>query len=52
MTEPFVSVREFDGAMNSLREDFRRVESKCDQIIAAYFRNAKAWNIPEPVLPY
>lgn len=41
MTEPFVSVREFDGAMNSLREDFRRVESKCDQIIAAKAEEAR-----------
>ena len=34
MTEPYVSVREFDGAMESLREDIHRLDAKFDQLIA------------------
>ena len=34
MTEPYVSVREFDGAMESLREDIHRLDKKFDQLIA------------------
>ena len=34
MTEPCVSVREFDGAMESLREDIHRLDKKFDQLIA------------------
>lgn len=34
MAEPYVSVREFDGAMESLREDIHRLDKKFDQLIA------------------
>ena len=41
MTEPYVSVREFDGAMESLREDIHRLDKKFDQLIATKVDEAR-----------
>lgn len=41
MNESFTTVREFDGAMESLREDIHRLDKKFDQLIATKAEEAR-----------